>query len=154
MEGVAHTEGIVGAGGYRADWAGRCRAIVGCASDVNWDVGRRSEWVGRVGGGAGRRALNGMGRTGWGAGGWRRDLHEEEHRLAGKRFRIDERDQDQGQEDGGVEGKCGEHPAAAAGTDSAGGFEGGVFKHGLPPWEPVAPQRERTRRWAGRWARG
>src|ERR1035441_1257728 len=58
----------------------------------------------------------------------RRHIHQERDCLARQRLRVDERNQDQRKQDGAVEGEGRDHPAAAAGADSARGFERGVFK--------------------------
>ncbi|MGP8270323.1 MAG: hypothetical protein ACLQLH_09665 [Terracidiphilus sp.] len=56
-------------------------------------------------------------------------------------LRKDKREQNQRQQDGAVEGEGRKHPVAAAGADGAVGFEGGVFKHGLPPRRSIQPRR-------------
>ena len=63
----------------------------------------------------------------------RRRGQQKRQRLPRQCLRIDQRNQDQPDKYRPVEKKRSGHPAAAARVDSARGFKGGIFKHGLPP---------------------
>ena len=100
--------------------------------DSSGNSARRGELAARLLGDAVERMRGGLrGRC------WRRrrhgSFHQEGNRLARQSLGIEKRDQNNGKQNGAVECKGCNHPAAAAGADSAGGFKGGVFKHGLPP---------------------
>src|ERR1035441_5179668 len=100
--------------------------------DMNGNLGR-SEDVSSF-----HLALNQSGvlKAGWGIGLRRRGcggFHEIRKHLPRERLRVNEWNQHQRDKDGCVEGEGRDDPATAASAECSVGFEGGVFKHGLPP---------------------
>ena len=83
----------------------------------------------------------------------RRCRQQKAQHLPRQRFGIDQGNQDQPEKDCSIEEKGCDHPASAAGLDSACRFERGIFKHGVPPargllaqTRPQALQSRRNKR--------
>ncbi len=147
-QGAEGGAGAAGDAGIESgDGAGGCGAGVIDDDDAVRNQARRGKGVRgcAIGPGCGARSRLCRCRRGR----RRRDCDEEGHGLAWQGFRIDERDEDQREEDGAVKDEGCDHPAAAAGADGSVGFEGGVFKHGLPPGMNLSAVREAKRRGQG-----